>query len=131
MAGFLRSGAGIAVLALAGCGGDVSTDFSSLEITPEQWRARGTYFEHMYAASETPGSNLPREAGEAGEASRIFYVDEGAGDPVILLHGFPTSSYDWRLIWPKLLPGRRLIAPDFRGFGYSSKPDDGAYTIHA
>lgn len=128
MAGFLRSGAGIAVLALAGCGGEVSTDFSSLEITPEQWRARGAYFETAYEAASVDGS---REGASSGDRTRIFYVDEGSGEPVILLHGFPTSSYDWRLLWPALLPGRRLIAPDFRGFGYSSKPDDDAYTIHA
>lgn len=103
---------------LTGCGSASPVNFSSLEIPPDAWRVRGQYFEHT-----------PPEPASAGQTDRIFFVDEGQGQPVVLLHGFPTSSYDWRLIWPDLLPGRRLIAPDFRGFGYSAKPDDDTYSI--
>jgi haloalkane dehalogenase len=52
----------------------------------------------------------------------MYYVDEGDGDPVLLLHGEPTSSYLWRNVIPGL-PGRR-IAPDLIGFGRSDKPED-------
>ncbi len=50
--------------------------------------------------------------------------DDGHGEPVILLHGFPDSSRLWRHQIPALLQhGYRVIAPDLRGFGESSKPD--------
>jgi pimeloyl-ACP methyl ester carboxylesterase len=55
----------------------------------------------------------------------IALVDEGAGDPVLLLHGFPDSSYLWRHQIPALVDaGYRVIAPDLRGFGESSKPQE-------
>ena len=53
---------------------------------------------------------------------RMHYVDEGHGDPVLLLHGEPTSSFLWRKIIPQL-PGR-IVAPDLIGFGRSDKPED-------
>lgn len=51
------------------------------------------------------------------EGLRLRYVDEGEGDPVLLLHGEPTWSYLWRKIVP-VLPGR-VVAPDLIGFGRS------------
>jgi haloalkane dehalogenase len=53
---------------------------------------------------------------------RMHYVDEGRGEPILLLHGEPTSSFLWRRIIPRL-PGRK-VAPDLLGFGRSDKPDD-------
>lgn len=55
--------------------------------------------------------------------SRMHYVDEGSGEPVLFLHGNPTSSYLWRNIIPHLLPSNRCIAPDLIGMGKSDKPD--------
>jgi hypothetical protein len=43
--------------------------------------------------------------------SRMHYIDEGSGDPVLFLHGNPTSSYLWRNIIPYLTPLSRCIAP--------------------
>ena len=55
----------------------------------------------------------------------MHVVDEGAGSPVLLLHGEPTSSYLWRnLIPPLVANGYRAIAPDLIGFGRSDKPTD-------
>jgi haloalkane dehalogenase len=51
----------------------------------------------------------------------MHYVDEGEGDPVLLLHGEPTWSFLWRKIIPAL-PGR-VVAPDLIGFGRSDKPE--------
>jgi haloalkane dehalogenase len=53
---------------------------------------------------------------------RMHYVDDGEGDPTLLLHGEPTWSYLWRNVIPEL-PGRK-IAPDLIGFGKSDKPEE-------
>lgn len=65
-----------------------------------------------------------------GDPQRIFVVQVGPRDgrPVLMLHGFPTSGYDWSRIVP-LLPDRRLIIPDFLGFGLSDKPADHGYSL--
>ncbi|MCP4419449.1 MAG: haloalkane dehalogenase [Chloroflexi bacterium] len=55
--------------------------------------------------------------------SRIHYVDEGTGDPILFLHGNPTSSYLWRNIIPYLTDSARCIALDHIGMGKSDKPD--------
>ncbi len=54
--------------------------------------------------------------------SKMAYVDEGEGDPILFLHGQPTSSYLWRNIMPHLEGQGRLIAPDNIGFGKSDQP---------
>jgi len=54
--------------------------------------------------------------------SRIHYVDEGSGDPILFLHGNPTSSYLWRNIIPYMTELGRCIAPDLIGMGKSGKP---------
>ncbi len=55
--------------------------------------------------------------------SKIHYVEEGTGDPILFLHGNPTSSYLWRNIIPYLIDKGRCIAPDLIGMGKSDKPD--------
>jgi len=56
----------------------------------------------------------------------MAYVEVGEGDPVVLLHGNPTSSYLWRNVLPYLQPRGRCIAPDLIGMGDSDKlPDSG------
>ena len=62
----------------------------------------------------------------------MHYVDEGAGDPVLLLHGEPTWSFLYRKIIPELGGSARCIAPDYFGFGRSDKPTEpGFYTYDA
>jgi haloalkane dehalogenase len=56
----------------------------------------------------------------------MAYVEVGRGDPIVLLHGNPTSSYLWRNVLPHLEPLGRCIAPDLIGMGDSDKlPDSG------
>jgi haloalkane dehalogenase len=55
--------------------------------------------------------------------SRLHYIDEGSGDPILYLHGNPTWSYVWRNIIPHVTPFGRCIAPDLIGMGRSAKPD--------
>ncbi|HEY7490301.1 MAG TPA: haloalkane dehalogenase [Candidatus Tectomicrobia bacterium] len=55
--------------------------------------------------------------------SRMHYIEQGTGDPILLLHGNPTWSYLWRNVLPHLRSLGRCIAPDLIGFGRSAKPD--------
>lgn len=82
-----------------------------MTVTPEQWRKRGTTI-------------ALRDGG-------IFTVDlEGSGVPVLVLHGFPTSSWDFARAALRLREtGRRVVLFDFLGFGFSDKPHDAAYSL--
>lgn len=75
-----------------------------------QWYNEGTYFEF--------------------DGFQYFYKVEGEGEPLLLIHGFPTSSWDWWKIWPDLIKRYKVIAADMLGFGYSDKPNGYNYTIH-
>ena len=60
----------------------------------------------------------------------VFYVCAGDGPDVLLLHGFPSSGYDWRAIADALVrAGRRVIVPDLPGFGLSDKPRTYSYSL--
>ncbi len=80
-------------------------------VSPEDWRASGDEFEWC------------------GE--RIFFRAEGAGPTVVLVHGFPTASWDWAPLWPQLVERYRVLALDMIGFGFSAKPRRFAYSILA
>ncbi len=83
-----------------------------MNVTPEAWRARG------------------RTVDTAD--GRIFAVELGAGGgvPVLVLHGFPTSSWDFAEAAAALAgSGRRVVLFDFLGFGFSDKPHDAGYAL--
>ncbi|MDH3676894.1 MAG: haloalkane dehalogenase [Nitrosopumilus sp.] len=64
--------------------------------------------------------------------SKMHYIDEGEGDPILFLHGNPTSSYLWRNIIPYVSDNARVIAVDLIGMGKSDKPDiDYRFVDHA
>lgn len=56
---------------------------------------------------------------------RMHYVTAGSGYPLVLLHGWPQSWYEWRKIIPALAEHFTVIAPDLRGLGDSEKPMEG------
>jgi haloalkane dehalogenase len=58
---------------------------------------------------------------------RMHYLDEGEGDPVLLLHGEPTWSFLYRKMIPPLTGVARCVAPDYFGFGRSDKPTERAW----
>jgi pimeloyl-ACP methyl ester carboxylesterase len=63
------------------------------------------------------------------DGRRIFVHEQaGSGVPLLLLHGYPSSSYDWQRLLDRL-PGRRVLAFDFLGFGLSDKPPDHVYSL--
>jgi len=64
--------------------------------------------------------------------SKMHYIDEGEGDPILFIHGNPTSSYLWRNIIPYVSDDARVIAVDLIGMGKSDKPDiDYSFDDHA
>ena len=56
---------------------------------------------------------------------RLHYMTAGEGDPVLLLHGVPKTSYHWRHVIPLLTPHYRVVVPDMRGLGDSQHTPDG------
>jgi len=80
-------------------------------VTVEEWRELGTTFDWR--------------------GHRIFHRIEGEGEPLLLVHGFPTASWDWARLWPALVTRYRVLALDLIGFGLSAKPRDFAYSIMA
>jgi len=79
-----------------------------------------------------PGFALePRYTEQGG--LRMHYVEEGAGEPILLLHGEPTWSFLYRKLIPTLSAAGRAIAPDYFGFGRSDKPtriENYSYDFH-
>jgi pimeloyl-ACP methyl ester carboxylesterase len=75
----------------------------------DAWRSAGSYFSFR--------------------AHRIFYRRAGGGTPLLLVHGYPTSSWDWARIWGTLADRFDVIAADMLGFGESDKPRGHRYTI--
>ena len=76
-----------------------------------EWRNAGAYFGHR--------------------GHRIFWREDGVADaPVLLLiHGFPTASWDWDALWPEMAKRYRLLTCDMIGFGFSDKPLHYVYSI--
>ena len=60
---------------------------------------------------------------------RLHYLAAGDGDPVLLLHGWPTSSFLWRHVIGPIAESHRVIALDLPGFGLSDKPLDVSYSF--
>src|SRR5215207_2434733 len=78
---------------------------------------------------EDPGWGHAR--GPGTEGVRLHYVRRGRGEAVVLLHGWPGFWYDWRRVVFPLSEGADVIAPDFRGFGDSDKPEGDARVLYA
>jgi pimeloyl-ACP methyl ester carboxylesterase len=56
---------------------------------------------------------------------RFHVAEAGAGEPLVLLHGWPQHWWAWRRVVPLLAPHARLVMPDLRGFGWSDAPPNG------
>jgi 2-hydroxymuconate-semialdehyde hydrolase len=73
----------------------------------------------------------PRRERFPTSAGTLSYVEAGDGPPVVLLHGFPTSSYLWRREIPLLASRMRVIAPDLLGYGESDRAPAEALGVRA
>ena len=78
-------------------------------MTLSEWKNQGEYFRF--------------------KTHRIFVNDHGKGEVILLIHGFPTASWDWCKVHLLLVSNFRVISLDMLGFGFSSKPRKHAYSI--
>lgn len=92
---------------------------------------QSTLVSGFFPASESPSLVNWQASGKwfnyGGHA--VFSQMGGAGEALVLLHGFPTASWDWHRLWPFLVPHHRVFALDMMGFGFSDKPPDYPYAI--
>jgi len=58
------------------------------------------------------------------DGRQVYVEQQGAGEVVVLLHGFGESSYSWRKVMPELARSFRVVAPDLNGFGWTERPRD-------
>ena len=83
--------------------------------------------------SGLPGIDLDdwrsRGRGLSFRGHAIRYWTAGEGEPLLLIHGFPTASWDWHYLWQPLAQRYRVIACDMLGFGYSAKPRGHVYDL--
>lgn len=75
----------------------------------------------------TTSTSLPLKTIVVDDGTALGYRELGSGPPVVLVHGWPTSSHLWRNVMPVLAEHSRVLAPDLPGFGASDKPADAAY----
>ena len=78
-------------------------------MTLQDWKSSGSYFNYMN--------------------HQIFTKEEGEGEILVLIHGFPTSSWDWNKLWEPLTKKFKVITLDMIGFGFSDKPITYNYSI--
>lgn len=76
----------------------------------EDWQSRGRSFDYL--------------------GFEVFYRQEGAGPVLLLIHGYPFSSFDWHVIWLALTERFTVIATDMLGMGFSAKPVEYEYSVH-
>ena len=75
----------------------------------QDWKNKGDYFKY--------------------KSHTIFSIDEGKGEIILAIHGFPTASFDWYKMWNKLIDTNRVLTLDMIGFGFSDKPKKYDYNI--
>jgi haloalkane dehalogenase len=84
----------------------------------------------VIAADETFGGTWPFKARFSDAPGfRMHYIEEGRGEPIVMLHGQPTWGYLYRRLIPPLALDHRVVVPDHMGFGKSETPSDRTYTL--
>ncbi len=76
----------------------------------EDWRSGGRSFDYL--------------------GFEVFFRQEGTGPILLLIHGYPFSSFDWHPLWSALTERFTVIAPDMLGMGFSAKPVEYEYSVH-
>lgn len=107
------------VLLVLSLAGSVGAQPLSSEVA-ESWRASGQYFSWTSTLAENAGRDV-----------RVFYtcVGDRSKPAIVMVHGFPTSSFDFRMLARELQPDFRSCMLDFPGYGLSDKPAGHHYTL--
>lgn len=86
----------------------------------------------MSAIDRFPALCAWRDAGEfiTVDGRRIYCHRAGVGPKLLLIHGFPTSSFDWAPMWPMLSSRFEVLTFDLLGLGFSAKPRGHRYRVH-
>jgi pimeloyl-ACP methyl ester carboxylesterase len=92
------------------------------------WFARPADVSFDEVRASVPNSEYSRFADIDGV--RLHYQEKGTGTPLVLIHGFSSSTYSWKDVFEPLSKSFRVIAVDLKGFGFSGKPD-GDYSRRA
>jgi pimeloyl-ACP methyl ester carboxylesterase len=92
------------------------------------WFARPADVSFDEVRASVPNSEYSRFADINGV--RIHYQEKGMGTPLVLIHGYTSSTYSWKDVFEPLSKNFRVIAVDLKGFGFSGKPD-GDYSRRA
>ena len=93
--------------------------------------------QRLTSASFSPGLRAWLDRGRHHNVCgrRVFVVDSVPGQPhpsqapLLLIHGYPSSSFDWHLVLPELSRRRRVVLFDLPGFGFSDKPERYSYSL--
>ncbi|MET0343547.1 MAG: alpha/beta hydrolase [Polyangiales bacterium] len=93
--------------------------------------------QRLTSASFSPGLRAWLDRGRHHNIAgrRVFVVDTApagahpGATPLVLIHGYPSSSFDWHLVLPELARRRRVVLFDLPGFGFSDKPDRYSYSL--
>ncbi len=72
------------------------------------WKNRGKFFDYK-------GNN-------------IFYIKEGTGPNLLILHGYPYNTFEWKMVWDQLINKYAIVALDYLGMGFSDKPKNHVYS---
>jgi pimeloyl-ACP methyl ester carboxylesterase len=92
------------------------------------WFARPADVSFDEVRASVPNSDYSHFADIDGV--RLHYQEKGTGTPLVLIHGYTSSTYSWKEVFEPLSKNFRVIAVDLKGFGFSGKPD-GDYTRRA
>jgi len=60
----------------------------------------------------------------------IFYIKEGNGPNLLILHGYPYNTFEWKFVWEELVQNYTVIAFDYLGMGFSDKPKNHQYSFN-
>ncbi|GFD90985.1 hydrolase [Tenacibaculum sp. KUL152] len=102
-----------------------STTYIASNLSIEQWQQTGQTFPYCEMNIFYQDSKYSELGVETIRPNNLQVAPT-----VVLIHGFPTASWDWHKIWPSLCLHFRVITLDMLGFGFSDKPSEYDYSIH-
>lgn len=62
------------------------------------------------------------------KGNKIFYIKEGTGPNLLILHGYPYNTFEWKMVWDQLIKKYAIVALDYLGMGFSDKPKNHEYS---